>query len=456
MGVGALAPTPIRPKRFVITQVKVLMLPTSSLLVITTLALGLGLAGASSVDAASIWNVEPRGDAKSISDGSFQFSVEQGEVITGSLTVTNVSAAPRPLRLVALGASNAAETGELEFRAAPEEGDDDSAAAWVTLPEAQVTVAPGASVDLAFVVDVPPTAAVGHHTLAIVAALGTGPDLDVVAHDDPSLARVDLLVAGQLSAEFQLSGVTTSFVPAWNPFDLGSLDVGATITNTGNVRLDVEPRFAVSTVLGVPMTAASAGVISDLLPGESVRLDTTIDGVAPLGIIVTSVQVTSAGDELEVPLDSASGGEGGVGPTPAPSTTGNPATSGAEPEPGETPTPTATPEATVTPTPTPQASETPGAGAGGGTAAGDGDDAGAEADGETGPLAYPSVSQTSTAAAVSWSVIVLLAFVVAGFVVIRRSLERTRQAIHADIARFEAAQQSRSDGPAPSPTSSDQ
>ncbi|WP_164496294.1 DUF916 domain-containing protein, partial [Streptomyces sp. ADI91-18] len=126
------------------------------------------------------WAVRPAANAVTRRP-YFYLAAAPGATVADTVTVTNRTDRPRSFRLYAADAYNTPRDGGFALR-----GPDEprrATAAWAELARERVTVAAGASAEVAFTLTVPDRAEPGDHPGAIVAVEdapdGTGPGIGV-------------------------------------------------------------------------------------------------------------------------------------------------------------------------------------------------------------------------------------------------------------------------------------
>jgi len=219
-------------------------------------------------------------------------------------------------------------------------------------------------------------------------------------------------VSGLRSASVEVSGLTSGFSASLNPFAPGDVNVTYTVTNTGNVRLDVNQSLAVRGPFGIPLAEVTPKALSDLLPRQSVRVTTNVPAIVAAILAISNVTLVpgaigSAGDTASTETDS----------TPAasdpPESTENPAST----------EPPATAE-----TPAPEATDAAGA------------DTVAATDDEA--LDFIPVTSSVTTLAISWTLLAIILLVVAIIVFVARYVSGTRERMYLAIDEAtEAARQ---------------
>lgn len=129
---------------------------------------------------------------------------------------------------------------------------------------------------------IPANAEPGDHLAGFVAALitaGTGgenaPNLEL---EQRVAARIYITVQGEATPRLEVTDLAASWVPR-GILGSGEVVVDYTLTNTGNVRLAVDPKVSVSGPFGLLPRHAEGKHVDELLPGGSVRLSTTVPSV---------------------------------------------------------------------------------------------------------------------------------------------------------------------------------
>ena len=158
----------------------------------------------------------------------------------------------------------------------------------------------------------PIDASPGDHVGALLAsssAVGTGPDNAIVTLDRRTGTRLYVRVSGQLRSELAVEDLQTDYDAAANPLG-GGAQVSFRIVNRGNVRLAGTQQVSVAGPLGVLRERLAVEDIPELLPGESIEVAKSFDGVAATGLMFAKVELTPrspvGNDELEQSARSAS------------------------------------------------------------------------------------------------------------------------------------------------------
>ena len=183
-----------------------------------------------------------------------------------------------------------AEGGGITARARADASTD--AGAWVTIGGLTSVEVPAQTVDtgfgyaiVPFTVTIPANAEPGDHVAGLVAALVSqgqgGENAPSIDFEQRVVARVYIRVAGALDPRLEISGVTAAWAPG-SPYSTGAMTVTYTLSNTGNVRMAVQPGVAVAGPFDLLSRAAAGDRVDELMPGGSVQQTTTVNGVWPL------------------------------------------------------------------------------------------------------------------------------------------------------------------------------
>ena len=251
-----------------------------------------------SADDAPTWSVAPASASGQDGRTAFDYSVSPGAAISDTVAVHNLSGMPATFLLYAGDATTDSQTGA--YSLVPSVADNRDLGAWVAIdgsgasaacatPAAAggvacdgvpvgavpVTLAPNAQALVPFTITVPPNAAPGDHDGGIVAVFRSAQPADAgqqpVVVEQRLGSRVHVRVAGALTAELRVSGLTTDFAGGVNPVQ-GDATTSYTLSNAGNVRLDATVETQVSGPFGIPLYTLPSTTVTDLLPGKSVTV----------------------------------------------------------------------------------------------------------------------------------------------------------------------------------------
>ena len=247
-------------------------------------------------ETAESWALTPARDDGPDGRGAFDYTVEAGDVYSDQVAVRNVGSTPITVELHAF---DAVQTTESDFSLL-EQGETGPISSWVQLEQDVVTVEPRSFVVVPFRFAVPSDAEPGDHAGGIVATsvIGEG-SADNVQFRVGS--RMHLRVAGPVAPALRIDSVTAEAPWTLLPFAQLDMPVGATLVNTGNVRLAPTVRVEVSGLFGWWRSAVEVEGTAELLPGGAQRIAAAVADVpqlGPLWVTVSTPSVTSLGQDL--------------------------------------------------------------------------------------------------------------------------------------------------------------
>jgi hypothetical protein len=159
---------------------------------------------------------------------------------------------------------------------------------------------------------VPSDATPGDHVAGIVAAVLTkGTDNGAAVTLEQRVgARVYLKVSGVPEVGVEAVGLVSGFTPSWNPFAPGTLSIGYDVRNTGNLRMDVNQKVAISGPFGIPLAEYAPEPVSNILPRQAVRVSAEVPAIWALALAWSTVTLTpgevgTAGVVAESAADAA-------------------------------------------------------------------------------------------------------------------------------------------------------
>jgi Bacterial protein of unknown function (DUF916) len=213
--------------------------------------------------------------------GDFSYEATGGSRKTDYVEVSNYSQAPLQLRLYASDAFNTDSGG---FTILPSSTVPKTIGQWVKFPAEFITVPAKSAKIYSFTLDVPVGLGAGDYVGGVMVALTTmgsnakGGQIDV---ENRVGVRMQVRVPGVLKAQLSIGNVSASYHESWNPVGSSSATVAYTVTNTGNVRLAGTQTVRVTSLIGGSQLSAPIAPIKELLPGNSERVTTTVNGVLP-------------------------------------------------------------------------------------------------------------------------------------------------------------------------------
>jgi hypothetical protein len=274
-----------------------------TMLVVLLSALSLCAAGARTAAAADAgWTVKTAANGFGADRRDYGYTLSAGgriedgiEVVNQGTTALRLSLRPADAVLDAAGRIDMAAQGA---RAA-------GVGAWVHLQEQVVTVDPGATLTVPFVVTPPRGAAAGDHVGGIVTEAAGGRRAGL---------QVRLRISGALKPALAVSDVHVDYSGSANPVRSGDATVSYTVRNTGNTILTARQAVSVAGPLGVGRRGA--GRVADtpaLPPGAAWTVSAPLHGVAPAlraraTVKVTPLLIDAAGSTSPLKAVEATGG----------------------------------------------------------------------------------------------------------------------------------------------------
>jgi hypothetical protein len=219
---------------------------------------------------------------------NLSYEMAPGARVDDAVTLLNYSNVTLTFRVYATDAFNNVDG---QFDLLPGDRAPVDAGAWVTLPQANITVPAQSAATLPITVVVPPDAAAGDHGAAILASVtaeGTGSDGKIITLDRRTGSRLYLRVAGPLTPGLDIENIRTTYRPALNPLG-GEVDTTYTVRNTGNVRLAARQRVTLHAPFGVTLDTATPADVPELLPGGAVTLTASFKGIPATGLLTTRI-----------------------------------------------------------------------------------------------------------------------------------------------------------------------
>ncbi|AEB47799.1 WxL protein peptidoglycan domain-containing protein [Micromonospora maris] len=214
-------------------------------------------------------------------------TLDPGQVVTEHLAVRNFSDSAV---VFSLKAADGYLTDKGRFNMLPSNEKSVDGGTWITVQETVTVEANGTKV-VPFTITVPEDATPGDHPAGIAATVtSTG---GTVAVESRVGFRVMLRASGTVTASVAISDLSTTYTPSWNPFSAGTLKVGYTAKNDGNVALTGTGKVSVDELFGL-VKQEDPTQVTETLPGGVQVVDTQVDGVWGLGRLKTTVSVTPA------------------------------------------------------------------------------------------------------------------------------------------------------------------
>lgn len=258
---------------------------------------------------ATAWSATPTTD-EGAPDGRIRYELEAapGAEVLDRVLVTNSSTVERTFRVYGADGFNTA-TGGYDLEPAATAPTD--VGSWVTVESSEVTIPALSEAVVAFTVEVPAGAAPGDHPGGIVVSVVDAnlPESGVIV-DTRVAVRLNVRVAGEVSAALEVRSVNASYGFTGVPFAGAPTTVTYEVVNTGNVKVIGTPRLRLVGPFGITIAELEPEELREVLPGDSFTVTSVLEGVAPAVVLTAVVDVTMAaapGPATEVPLVSSTG-----------------------------------------------------------------------------------------------------------------------------------------------------
>ncbi len=277
------------------------------LVVLAALAVGPMAGSAAAEDGTAAWSVTPvAADGTPDARTRIDVQLDPGATTHDQVLVANASTAEQTFTVYAADAFNTADGGYDLLPAATPSTD---VGTWVTMSAPTVTIPALATAVVGFDVTVPAGAAPGDHSGGIVVSTQTAQAGDSgVIVDSRVAVRMSVRVSGELAPALEVRNVSASAGGSLVPFGSSAAVVSYDLVNTGNVKIIGTPRVRVSGPFGVGRVEVAPGNTTEVLPGQSFVVKTTMPDVPPFVVMTATVDVAMAaapGPQTEVPLTSS-------------------------------------------------------------------------------------------------------------------------------------------------------
>lgn len=255
------------------------------------------------------WSVTPADESGRDDRLSIQHALDAGESATDHIAVRNLGDEEATFKL---SAADGFTTRSGRFDMVASDKDSVDAGTWIDIAD-DVTVGPGESAIVPFVITVPDSAEPGDHPAGVAASVvtsqasGDGTSLGVESRVG---VKVITRVKGTLAPQIEIANVSAEYNGPWNPLRPGAVTATFDLINAGNTRLIVDGLATAGT--GEAAFPADGDPIGDLLPGDTREVSVTIDGTwptfyAPGDLVVTPTAAALDGtapavDEASVSL----------------------------------------------------------------------------------------------------------------------------------------------------------
>jgi len=172
--------------------------------------------------------------------------------------------------------------------------------AWLQPGKGSIKIKPGKSVQVPFTLTVPADATPGDHTGGIVSSMATVGDSSISVERRLG-SRVHVRVAGDLAPALTVEGMSVTHSGSTDLVPRGTATVRFTVVNTGNVRLGGTVALRLHGPFGLLGTTATVPDLPELLPGSRHDVSVTVPDVPATLAVFADATVTP------VVVDAAAG-----------------------------------------------------------------------------------------------------------------------------------------------------
>jgi archaellum component FlaG (FlaF/FlaG flagellin family) len=248
-------------------------------------------ASAATTDGGVAWTVQTADNDNGVGRGNFTYDAQPGAVISDAMVVVNTGTIALPLTVYAADAFTT-PSGEIDVLVDGTVSKDSGT--WVAVDPASLELAPGQSAEVTFTISVPADARPGDHSAGIVTSLVSEDPSQSLSVDRRLGTRINVRVAGELTPAADVSGVTASYTPSWNPFASGTLTVSYALDNSGNTRLTGTETFTAGGVFGLFGSASPTTQLAEVIPGSVIEVRRELPVLA-MGWLSGAVTITPQG-----------------------------------------------------------------------------------------------------------------------------------------------------------------
>ncbi|BCJ59693.1 DUF916 domain-containing protein [Micromonospora endophytica] len=248
------------------------------------------------------WSVQPADQNGPDGRRWIERTLDPGQVVTEHLAVRNFSDSTV---VFSLKTADGYLTDKGRFNMLPSNERSVDGGTWITVQE-KVSVGPKQTTVVPFTITVPADASPGDHPAGIAATVTSSGG--TVAVESRVGFRVMLRASGTITASMTIDDLTATYTPSWNPFASGTVKIGWTATNTGNVSMTGAGRTSVAELFGL-VERDTPTEVEEMLRGGNRTVETRVGGVWGLGPVRTTVEVTPAvlgGDATGAEIRTAS------------------------------------------------------------------------------------------------------------------------------------------------------
>ncbi|WP_159618613.1 hypothetical protein [Ruania rhizosphaerae] len=254
------------------------------------------------------WTIQPATDDDPDSRVSIRQVMGPGARETDGVVVTNFGPDTASFHVYA---SDGVVGAEGAFDVLPPDHEPTDGGSWVTFGEVDqaraqpdgtllIELEPEESAAIPLIIDVPDDARPGDHPAGVVAELAAQADRAVEVTSRIGV-RLHLQVEGEMEAQLVAEDVHAQWVPTWNPFAPGSVQVSYVVHNTGHVRLGARTTSEVATAFGLG-SSSNTQELREVLPDQRVRMQSehSLWGLVCSQLMIALQPHVVGEDELEV------------------------------------------------------------------------------------------------------------------------------------------------------------
>jgi hypothetical protein len=220
----------------------------------------------------------------------FVYTLPAGQTVQDSVTITNLTEQTKTFLVYGADGFTTPADGALGLRSRtdPQHG----VGAWISMSRGEVSVAPKASVDVPFTMQIPAGVASGDHVGGVVVldtAITPGSGGAKIGIQQAIAARVYARVDGPVHAGLTITGI-------WLYHARTPAVVTYTLKNTGNVRLGPDVTTTVTGALSGSIQSTAKQLPADLLPGEQASYKVAL---RPLPVVDSlTVRIVASTDQV--------------------------------------------------------------------------------------------------------------------------------------------------------------
>jgi len=243
---------------------------------------------------------------------SFRYTLEPGTEVEDAMVVSNHGDTALDLGVYAADGFTT-ESGQFDLIVGGAESKN--IGVWVQADSDRITIDPGATVEVPFIVSIPENATPGDYAGGIVTSLAETGGTETIDVDRRLGIRIGVRVGGDLAPSLAVENVHVDWNGGLNPFAGGDATVGYTLHNTGNTTLSAEQHATLTGPFGwFPSTVGAIADPPQLLPGESWTVSVPVRDVpatfllsASVGVVPVVVEASGSTTSLERVEVGASG-----------------------------------------------------------------------------------------------------------------------------------------------------